>query len=149
MVPYSSGMLKIRVIQVERRKIRMSFLRTPDENGTYRIFYNADQNPGGRAADAKALCEGLGSGWKPSELKYQVVYRTDIPNTPPSPDYETVSILECKKGGNISLPTLPGPTFDVNINVNNKDRESGKEGIFVNEKVTIPMTINPQSTSPR
>lgn len=147
-VPYPSGMVRIRVIEVQRRKIRLGFLRVQDQNGTYRIFYNVDENTDGRNEDAKLLCAGLGSGWQPSEVKYNIVYKNQV-GSPPTPDYETFTILECKKGFNISLPPLPGPTFNVKINVNNKDRESGKEGIFIQENVTIPMTLNPQSTSPR
>lgn len=144
-VPYAAGTLQLRVNQVQKKRIRFGFLRVQDQNGTFRIFYNADRNPNGRNEDAKLLCSGLGPGWKPSEVSYSVVYKTNVPNSAPSPDYETISILECRKGFNLNLPTLPGPTFNIPISVNDKDRESGKN----ETQKQSGSTVSPQSTSPR
>ena len=141
-IPYPSGMVRIRVIELKARKIRLGFLREQDQNGAFRLFYNVDQNAHGRNEDAKLLCAGLGSGWQPSEVRYNIVYKTQV-GSAPLPDYETFTVLECKKGFNISLPHIPGPQFNFRVNVNDKNRESGKEN------VTIPMTLKPSSTSPR
>lgn len=126
--------MKMKVFRVTRNTIELSLFFMPDQNGTYRVEYNADSAPGGRQAEAQRLCSELGN-FTVRSVNYRNVFNT-TQHALPSASYQTINILTCIKGrGRPRTGEQRDSTFTVKIAV-------------PPIQMDVPMPIN-VDTSPR